>query len=110
MPLPNAAGARVDLEKLREYCLNDQHPRGKHKARVFAAALGLTPDRAEELREALLHAAQDCDAEATEHDQYGQRYRLDYGMEGIAGRVTVRSLWIVRTGEDFPRLVSCFVL
>jgi hypothetical protein len=110
MRLPNAADARVDLEKLLEYGLNDEHPPGKYKAHVFAGALGLTTDRAEELREALLHSAQDCDAEATEQDQYGQRYRLDFGMEGITGQVTVRSLWIVRTGEDFPRLVSCFVL
>lgn len=26
--------------KLTGYCLNPEHPRGKHKARVFASALG----------------------------------------------------------------------
>ncbi|WP_367268233.1 DUF6883 domain-containing protein [uncultured Thiohalocapsa sp.] len=38
--LPNADQAAVDLDKLRGYCLNPAHPRGRHKARVFAAALG----------------------------------------------------------------------
>ncbi|WP_200235400.1 DUF6883 domain-containing protein [Thiohalocapsa halophila] len=42
MKLPNANQAVVDLEKLRGYCLNPAHPRGRHKARVFAAALGIT--------------------------------------------------------------------
>lgn len=32
MKLPNAENAFVDIEKLRGYCLNLSHPRGKHKA------------------------------------------------------------------------------
>ena len=32
----------VDLAKLRDYCLNEEHPRGRHKARVFRSRLGLT--------------------------------------------------------------------
>ena len=42
VPLPNPDRAVVDLAKLRDYCLNPQHEEGKHKARVFASALGLT--------------------------------------------------------------------
>lgn len=30
----------VDIAKLRDYCLNPLHDEGKHKARVFASALG----------------------------------------------------------------------
>ena len=41
MRLPNPSRAFVDASKLRDYCLNAQHPRGRHKARVFASALGL---------------------------------------------------------------------
>jgi hypothetical protein len=40
--LPGAEFATVDITKLREYCLNQSHPRGRHKARLFAAALNLT--------------------------------------------------------------------
>jgi len=42
MKLPNPERAVVDLEKLRNYCLSLSHPRGRHKARVFEAVLGLT--------------------------------------------------------------------
>ncbi len=31
MKLPNAERAVVDLAKLRHYCLNPTHPRGRHK-------------------------------------------------------------------------------
>ena len=38
MTLPHAEAAVVEVvdpRKLRDYCLNPNHPRGKHKARVF---------------------------------------------------------------------------
>ena len=110
MKLPNAGRAVVDLAKLRDYCLSAEHLRGKHKARVFAAALGLTADNAEDLRAALIAAARTEDATATDEDEYGQRYVLDFNMTGPAGEATVRSSWIIRTGEDFPRLTTCYVL
>jgi hypothetical protein len=110
MTLPNCERAVVDLAKLTDYCLNPEHPRGRHKARVFAAALGFTAVHAEALRETLLAVAMDHEAEATEADDYGQRYLLDFTMHGPAGGARVRSCWIVRTDEDFPRLTSCYVL
>ena len=51
MKLPNADQAIIDIAKLRDYCLNPQHPRGQHKARVFRSALGLDESNAEELRQ-----------------------------------------------------------
>src|SRR5205823_616103 len=101
--------AVVDLAKLRDYCLNDEHPRGRHKARVFAAALGLRAEHAEELREALLMAVRTYEATATEGDAYGQRYQVDFGLDRGNRRATIRSSWIVRRGESFPRLTSCYV-
>jgi hypothetical protein len=62
------------------------------------------------LREALLQAALDEQAEEGERDEYGQRYTLDFLMRGKTGEAIVRSTWIVRTGEDFPRMTSCYVL
>jgi len=56
--LPNGARALVDLVKLREYVLSQTHPRGRHNARVFLSAFGLTAADAEELQRALLEAAQ----------------------------------------------------
>jgi hypothetical protein len=63
----------VDIRKIRDYCLSPDHPRGRHKARVFAVALGLTLEDAEELRNALLGAARNHEAVVTGRDEYGQR-------------------------------------
>ena len=57
MKLPNANRAVVDVRKLRDYCLNAEHPRGRHKARLFKSTLALTSDDALELQRFLLTAA-----------------------------------------------------
>ena len=67
MKLPNPERAVVDIAKLRDYCLNPRHPRGRHKARVFAAVLGIARDEVDILRQALLAAA--FTADATEGDK-----------------------------------------
>ena len=110
MRLPNGDSAVVDLRKLRDYCLSPDHPRGRHKARVFAATLGLGASNADLLRSALRQAASEGDAAIAEADGYGQRYVLDFVVTTALGRATVRSSWIVRTGENVPRLTSCYVL
>ena len=110
MRLPNAASAIVEIEKLRDYCLSESHPRGKHKARVFATALGLTANDVLELRDAILSAVQIEDTLAGERDEYGQRYIVDFSMKRQSREAVIRSAWIIRRGEDVPRLTSCYVL
>jgi len=110
MKLPNPDRAVVDIRKIRNYCLSIDHPRGQHKARVFRSALELTADDAEELQAVVLDAARTHDAVATEQDQYGQRYVLDFQMNRKARRAWIRSSWIVLREEDFPRFLSCYVL
>jgi hypothetical protein len=95
MKIPNAGRAFVDREKLREYCLNREHQRGRHKARVFASALGLTADDVEQLRDALLVAAQSDNAVATLRDEFGQGYVIDFTMTTTFRRANIRSTWIV---------------
>jgi hypothetical protein len=110
MKLPNGDRAEVDLRKLSDYCLSPTHPVGKHKAAVFSAALGLTAADALVFRDRLLRAAVDGEAVAERVDEFGDRYRLDFEMTTLVGRATVRSAWIIRAGEDIPRLTTCFVL
>jgi hypothetical protein len=73
MRLPNPRRAVVDIEKLTGYCLNPQHEDGKHKARVFAAALGITQSDAEWLRQRLLAAAL-LDASPAGRVRFGNLY------------------------------------
>lgn len=109
MKMPGGEAAIVDLAKLTGYCLNPEHPRGKHKARVFAAALGFTAENADQLRAALLAGAGTADAHPAASDQFGTRYMLEFEIIGPRGAGIVRSTWIVRRGEIIPRLTSCFV-
>jgi len=71
MRLPGGEHAIVDIVKLRDYCLNPLHPRGRHKARVFVSALGLIRADAQFLREELLRAAREADAAMGDVDKYG---------------------------------------
>ncbi len=109
MRLPNAKLAFLDDAKLSEYCLNPHHPRGKHKARRFAAA-GITEASLPLLRAALLDAAHSSEATLGEADAHGRRFALEFDLHGSHGVVRVRSAWIIRSGEDFPRLVSCYIV
>lgn len=110
MKLPNAHRAFVDIAKLRDYSLSSRHADGKHKARVFAAALALAIEDAEWLRDQLLRAARDHNCQPGRSSVYGQRYVLDFVASRRDRSVKVRSVWLVRQGEDFPRLITCYVL
>jgi hypothetical protein len=80
MIIPHADRAVVDIRKLRDYCLNPLHDEGQHKARVFAAVLGMTAADAAVLREW-------------------------HGRQAL-----IRSGWILELGSEVPRLTSCYVL
>ena len=75
MKLPNGDKAIVAIEKLTAYALDPTHPKGRHKARVFARALGLTAADADFLRAELPRAAASEDALPGPADGYGQHTR-----------------------------------
>lgn len=54
-------------------------------------------------------AAENKDAELTASDQFGQRFMIAFEATGPKGTGVVRSFWILRNGEDTPRLTSCYV-
>lgn len=111
MRLPNGKNAVVDIRKLTEYCLDIDNPRGRHKARVFAASLGITVENAARLREKLLEAARTIDSAVLgENDAYGQRYTIDFELTTGVGTASVRSGWIILHSETIPRLTTCYVL
>ena len=110
MRVPNAESAVVDIRKLRDYCLNLNHEVGKHKARVFASALNLTEDNAEELQAALIEAVNTFDAEIGRLNKFGQHYTVDFEFERQGKRAVIRSGWIIDAGSNVPRLVTCLVV
>jgi len=80
------------------YCLNPEHSSGKHKARVFAAALGITAKNADDLRRLIAQAAIEGDIVQHAETEFGRLYKVDWKIDG---RETV---FYVRSGK-FP-LVS----
>jgi hypothetical protein len=110
MKLPNGERAIVDIMKLRDYALSESHPRGRHKARVFLAALGLAAADAGELQAVLLETARIGDAGCGAVDEFGTRYTIDFEMVRSARRARIRSCWIILMDDGLPRLTSCYVL
>lgn len=110
MRIPNAENAFIDDRKLIEYCLSESHPIGKHKARVFKSALNYALADFEELKNAILNEITRNNAVLTESNEYGAMYVVDVILTNPPRRAKVRTSWIVRIQEDFPRLTSCYVI
>lgn len=108
--LPRRDEAILDIGKLEDYCLSPTHPRGRHKARVFRAALGIGQAEAAWLRHVLLRAALVNEALPLSIDTWGEQWRIDVEVERHGKTAVVRTIWIVRTGETAPRFVTCWVL
>jgi hypothetical protein len=109
MQLPYFQSAVVEIEKIRDYSLNPNHPVGKHKARVFRTALGITIGEAEWLRARPLEAAMTADAEGPSPSVFGAKYVIDSVLDFGGLSATVRFSWIIEFGTNFPRLTSCYV-
>ena len=107
--LPNPDRAIIPYEKLEGYSLNPNHSEGQHKAIVFRSALGIGLDEAQELRVALTQALLTQEAIPLDRNLYGQKYGIDFEMTRDDRQAIIRSIWIVRNDEDFPRLVTCYI-
>ena len=97
--------------KIEDYALNPLHRDGRNKARVFESVLGITLANADLLRRAVLDAAANSDqAEARGDNGFGETYALRFPMSTDKGTATVLTAWVVRHGEDFPRLTTCYIV
>lgn len=110
MKLPNPQNLVIDLNKLCSYSLNLTHVRGQSKARLFASILGITVEDAEELAEILRRTALTAEVTLGQCDHHGQRYIMDFPLTRQGNTALIRSGWIIRPDEDFPRLTTCYIL
>lgn len=110
MKIPN--GDHADLgTKIEEYVLNPWHREGRHKARVFESVLGIATINKEILVKGLRMAVENSDdAEFQGNNGHGDVYVLRFLLATERGAATVLSAWIIRDGEDFPRLITCYIL
>ncbi len=107
--LPDHERAFVAIEKLKDYCLNSFHPVGKDKAIVFKSALGLTDQDADFLNRAIFEKLSESEATLGREDQYGKRYIVDMKIRNLDKESIIRTGWIIKKGESFPRLTTCYV-
>jgi len=108
MKLPNLNHAHIDITKLTGYVLNANHPEGRHKARVFLSALGISSSNGQWLANAILAALSDSKAVLQADTEWGVIYRVD--VEIVRGQrcAKVRTAWLCQQEET--RLVTCFVI
>jgi hypothetical protein len=105
--LPN--GHLADLgNKIEEYSLNLNHEQGKNKAILFASKLGITLENAEPLKQALKQAAINEDVIIQKTNEYGTHYNMKFWLQTEVGESLILAAWIIRTGENFPRLTNCY--
>ncbi|MFM9970018.1 MAG: DUF6883 domain-containing protein [Burkholderiales bacterium] len=108
MILPNIENASIDLTKLTGYALNTDHPEGRHKARVFLSALGITAADGEWLASAVFAGLRRSEAKLQSTTNWGAIYRVD--MDIVRGQrcAKVRTGWLCTV--EVARLATCYVI
>jgi hypothetical protein len=107
--LPRAREAVIPTDKLVGYALDPAHPRGRHKARVFAAALGISQSDWRYLHDQLLQAIVNAEVRGTRITPHGVLYDVVVLLDGLNGATQrVATIWLV-VGDRPPRLVSTWV-
>ncbi len=109
--LPNLEHAVIPAEKLRDYVLNMEHAKGRHKAAVFKEVLAIERHHADVLAELLRSTLPSAPARQGKGDEYGDHwttYHAIIGLNARAGIVTVG--WIIkREQSQTPQLISCYI-
>ena len=109
MRLPNGNRAIITGEKLLGFVLNPDHPHGFGHAHLFDVLLGINRVNVGELRQHLLLAAEQGDATPGKPSDFGTKYEIRSEMTGPRGTHIILSVWMIRTGENDPRLVTAYV-
>jgi hypothetical protein len=91
------------------YSLDPTHERGRHKARVFASALGITATDWRYLHDAILAALPEATVRSTRITPFGIAYEVVVMIDGLNGAtMPVVTTWII-DGDAMPRLTSTWV-
>jgi hypothetical protein len=108
MKLPNARLAKVEREKIADYLLNADHPDNGGKA-AFFFALGFHRDDWEPLANTFRRLAITYSVTRSMESVHGKKYIVDGAIDTPTGKnASVRTIWIVDSGETVPRLVTAY--
>jgi hypothetical protein len=109
MKLPNGDRAIIPDEKLTNYILNPDHEEHGGHAELFRLLLGIERSNADDLKTALADAAATAEAIPGRRSPFGEKYEVRFTMQRASTAYTILSVWIIRAGEQEPRLVTAFV-
>lgn len=99
---------RVEERKITDYLLSPTHPDGKPKARFFVSH-GFTPQRWEELAEALREHARAYPVSGSRTLPHGVNYVVEGPLACPDGRrPRVTAVWHVPAGATFARLATSY--
>lgn len=76
---------------------------------VFKSALRLTDQDAEFLKNTILEALSVNEAVLGKQDQYGKRYSVDIKIINLDKEAQIRTAWIIKKDENFPRFTTCYI-
>ena len=108
MRIPNADLAIVKQEKITEYLLNPEHPDNGGKA-AFFLKLGFSRADWNRLGDALRKLVLKAEVTESMETVHGKKYIVDADLENPIGKAaSVRTIWIIDGGTDFPRLVTAY--
>ena len=110
MLLPNPKNCIIEETKIYDYVLSPEHPRGKHKAKVFKDAIGFTQKDGALLIQLIKTAVLEQEALKNNVDEFGTRFSVEFEYSNDIGSVIIRTAWIVKAGENIARLVSCYIV
>jgi hypothetical protein len=108
MKLPNGDRVFIPMKKITGYCLNPNHSKGKHKARVFRAILGITVENADRLVALIQQAAIEGEVVQRDLTPKGEIFKVDWDIPDTDGE-QLRSTWEIAHDSDVPRLVTAFI-
>ncbi|NEO54144.1 MAG: hypothetical protein F6K54_14290 [Okeania sp. SIO3B5] len=107
MELPNKHQADLG-NKIENYCLNPNHQKGKNKATLFQNKLGINLTNADILKKEIKQAAINESVIIRKVNEYGTHYNMKLLLKTDVGESLILVAWIIRKGEDFPRLTNCY--
>jgi hypothetical protein len=108
--LPQADRAEVPEDKLHGYALNSEHPTGRHKARVFASALGIGRGDWPFLRAQIVDRVPRSPVTAIRpKPPHGVEYEVRIEIDGLNGEThPIVTGWLV-ADAGVPRLLTAYV-
>ena len=105
--LPNALFAATTQQKIQGYLLNNNHPVGKHKARVINSVLGYHYENWQELSDKIYNSVQTASVSKFESTQYGTKYTTPLLITGKKKKsMVLNATWQIDKGKSIPRLIT----